>query len=123
MPLPEHYVLGFDEQKIEADGIPNRYWSGLSEPFSTKDLELARQEAGSADQSVAGYPVYLDGEMRRFGLVVLLLLHASLQGSRGDLAAGACSPWDACSFRPPIARGLGRRGLPGDGSGWSSSSP
>ena len=23
-PLPEHYLLGFDEQKVEADGIPNR---------------------------------------------------------------------------------------------------
>ncbi len=24
-PLPEHYLLGFDEQKVEADGMPERY--------------------------------------------------------------------------------------------------
>ena len=26
VPLPEHYVLGFDEQKIETEGFPNRLW-------------------------------------------------------------------------------------------------
>src|SRR5262249_46654885 len=25
MPLPEHYLLGFDEQKIETEGVPHRY--------------------------------------------------------------------------------------------------
>jgi Dolichyl-phosphate-mannose-protein mannosyltransferase len=65
-PLPEHYLLGFDEQKVEADGIPNRYRKAFA-ALNKKDVDLARQEAGSADQAVEGYPVYLDGEMRRSG--------------------------------------------------------
>jgi hypothetical protein len=66
VPLPEHYLLGFDEQKVEADALPNRYRRAF-EALKKKDLELARKEAGSADQSVAGYPVYLNGVMRRSG--------------------------------------------------------
>jgi 4-amino-4-deoxy-L-arabinose transferase-like glycosyltransferase len=64
--LPEHYLLGFDEQKIEADGFPNRYRRAF-DALNAGDIELAGEEAGSSDQSVAGYPVYLDGEMRRSG--------------------------------------------------------
>ena len=65
-PLPEHYLLGFDEQKIEADGFPVRYTKAF-EALRKKDVELARQEALSSDQTVEGYPVYLDGTMRRSG--------------------------------------------------------
>jgi hypothetical protein len=64
--LPEHYLLGFDEQKVEADGMPNRY-SRAFKALREGDLELASREAGSADQTVEGYRVYLDGEMRRSG--------------------------------------------------------
>jgi hypothetical protein len=66
VPLPEHYLLGFDEQKVEADGMPsrlNRAWNALE----AGDIELARKEAVSTDPSVVGYPVYLNGEMRRSG--------------------------------------------------------
>jgi hypothetical protein len=65
-PLPEHYMLGFDEQKIESEGIPNR----LSRAYSALrkgDLESARRKAVSSDESVGGYPVYLNGEMRNSG--------------------------------------------------------
>jgi 4-amino-4-deoxy-L-arabinose transferase-like glycosyltransferase len=46
VPLPEHYLLGFDDQKLEAEGIPKNL------------LPNARAQAG--DETV-GYPVYLDG--------------------------------------------------------------
>lgn len=49
--LPRHYLLGFDEQKIEADGIP-RAWI---DPVAARPGEMT------------GYPVYLDGELRRHG--------------------------------------------------------
>lgn len=50
-PLPKHYLLGFDEQKLEADGIP-LMWSDKR----VKDPDI-----------VQGYTVYLDGELRRTG--------------------------------------------------------
>ena len=50
-PLPRHYLLGFDEQKIEADGIP----MGWLDP-----------KAPNPDE-ITGYPVYLDGQLRRTG--------------------------------------------------------
>ena len=65
-PLPEHYLLGFDEQKIEADGIPNRF-RRAGEALAAGDVERARREAASADRSVSGYPVYLNGELRQSG--------------------------------------------------------
>jgi hypothetical protein len=65
-PLPEHYLLGFDEQKVEADGIPNRL-RRAHKALQEGDVELARKEAGSADESVGGYPVYLNGVLRNSG--------------------------------------------------------
>ncbi len=50
-PLPRHYLLGFDEQKIEADGVP-LIWLNPNYPDSDE---------------VTGYPVYLDGVLRRHG--------------------------------------------------------
>ncbi len=49
-PLPRHYLLGFDEQKIEADALP----AGWIDPNAPPD-------------AVSGYPVYLDGVLRRHG--------------------------------------------------------
>jgi hypothetical protein len=46
VPLPEHYLLGFDDQKMEAEGIPQNLLPG------------AGPQAGV---DVQGYPVYLDG--------------------------------------------------------------
>jgi Dolichyl-phosphate-mannose-protein mannosyltransferase len=50
-PLPAHYLLGFDDQKIESEGIP----AGWSHPGVTDP------EANS------GYTVYLDGVLQRSG--------------------------------------------------------
>jgi 4-amino-4-deoxy-L-arabinose transferase-like glycosyltransferase len=50
-PLPKHFLLGFDEQKIEADGVPQQ-WLTPDYPDPT---------------AVTGYPVYLDGVHRRHG--------------------------------------------------------
>ncbi len=49
VPLPKHYMLGFDDQKLEAEGIPNKFL----------DLKLVGQEG---DQ-LQGYPVFLRGKL------------------------------------------------------------
>ena len=51
-PLPKHYLLGFDEQKIETEGIPAYYL----------DHEEPRD-----DSRLLGYSVYLNGELRQGG--------------------------------------------------------
>jgi hypothetical protein len=51
IPLPSHYLLGFDDQKLEADGIPNKFF----------DPRLS----GRVGDEVQGYPVFLDGELRQ----------------------------------------------------------
>jgi hypothetical protein len=48
-PLPKHYLLGFDDQKIEAEGIPRKF--------------LSPSVSGPEADTVDGYPVYLDGEL------------------------------------------------------------
>ncbi|AMV39373.1 ArnT family glycosyltransferase [Planctomyces sp. SH-PL62] len=65
-PLPEHYLLGFDEQKLEADGIPLRLDRAFA-ALKAGDVEAARVEAASSDRSSAGYSVYLNGELRGTG--------------------------------------------------------
>jgi len=54
-PLPLHYLLGFDEQKLESEGVPKRW-------FPPKE----RASIAESDE-VTGYPVYLDGQLRRTG--------------------------------------------------------
>ena len=49
VPLPVHYMLGFDEQKLEAEGIPNKF--------------LTDQPPGAEGDELQGYPVYLDGQL------------------------------------------------------------
>ena len=49
-PLPYHFLAGFDDQRIETEGIP-RSW--------------VDPEAGPGETS--GYPVYLDGTLRETG--------------------------------------------------------
>lgn len=65
-PLPEHYLLGFDEQKLEADGIPIRFQRAY-ELLAAGDVEGARRMAASPDRSTGGYLVYLNGEVRGTG--------------------------------------------------------
>ncbi len=59
-PLPEHYMLGFDEQKIEAEGIPSSF--------------TGTPEQESSDQSNRGYSVYLNGSLHRSGWRYYFLL-------------------------------------------------
>ncbi len=67
-PLPEHYVLGFDEQKIETEGIPERFSTAWrrerSQPGSIA-RELAVPEP--FNEKSLGYRVYLNGELRERG--------------------------------------------------------
>jgi hypothetical protein len=46
VPLPAQYLLGFDDQKLEADGLPVRAFN-----------------PGAPADALQGYPVYLDGEL------------------------------------------------------------
>jgi hypothetical protein len=55
-PLPKHYVLGFDEQKLETEGMPKQFFAANS-----------RGGEGGDDDDVLGYTVYLDGELRQPG--------------------------------------------------------
>jgi 4-amino-4-deoxy-L-arabinose transferase-like glycosyltransferase len=81
-PLPEHYVLGFDEQKIEAEGIPRRFRAAMaahalapadadSKPADAAArgdrLASAPSATESSDETSEGYPVYLNGVLRRTG--------------------------------------------------------
>jgi hypothetical protein len=74
-PLPSYYLLGFDEQKIEADGFP-RHWV---EPDVTDKTETT------------GYPVYLDGVMRRHGWWYYYLFTLLYKVPEGTLALAAGS--------------------------------
>jgi Dolichyl-phosphate-mannose-protein mannosyltransferase len=62
-PLPEHYLLGFDEQKIETEGIPVRLWKAVR----TNQVAGALAVPESPDEEKTGYSVYLNGELRRTG--------------------------------------------------------
>ena len=69
-PLPEHYVLGFDEQKIETEGIPERYYRAVNiSDEATRDrlVEQEREIPESVAETKEAYPVYLNGELRRTG--------------------------------------------------------
>jgi len=52
VPLPRHYLLGFDEQKIETEGMPAYFLDSRLTPDDTR---------------TTGYSVYLDGVLRRTG--------------------------------------------------------
>jgi len=62
-PLPEHYVLGFDEQKSETEGLPTRFETAVR----TGAVDEARAVPESSDEEKTGYSVYLNGVMRRNG--------------------------------------------------------
>ncbi len=82
-PLPEHYVLGFDEQKIETEGVPP-LWDRAVPPINERALDRGRAgDAGGEpmadsvaallespeipDEQIEGYPVYLNDVVRRTG--------------------------------------------------------
>lgn len=53
-PLPADYLIGFDEQKMEAEGIPPKATLYADDP-AVREAER---------EGVRGYPVYLDGDLR-----------------------------------------------------------
>jgi hypothetical protein len=70
-PFPKHYLLGFDEQKIETEGIPIRFTKAAQagKDQIAKKRAIAEQRAipeGPGDERGA-YPVYLNGQLRRTG--------------------------------------------------------
>ena len=52
-PLPAEFMLGFDDQKIDAEGVPTKY--------------LRPNDTGVGPNDVEGYPVYLNGIVRGSG--------------------------------------------------------
>jgi hypothetical protein len=83
-PLPEHYLLGFDEQKVESEAIPNRLKRAADALLRKGRRDLALQELRSPDESVSGYPVYLDGELSDSGwwyYYILALLYKVPEGT------------------------------------------
>jgi hypothetical protein len=52
-PLPADFLMGFDDQKIDAEGIPAKY--------------VRPDDPTVAETEVEGYPVYLNGEIRGSG--------------------------------------------------------
>ncbi len=70
VPLPRHYLEGFDEQKIETEGIPNRYFAAVEIQGPRQKaavIEQLRRTPESDRESRQAYLVYLDGELRRTG--------------------------------------------------------
>jgi len=67
-PLPEHYILGFDEQKIETEGIPDRFSAAWARE-ENQPGSIAREQAvaESSNEKSSGYRVYLNGELRDGG--------------------------------------------------------
>jgi hypothetical protein len=63
VPLPEHYLLGFDEQKIETEGLPVRYATSMR----TGTIDEERGVPQTDRDETQGYWVYLDGELRHTG--------------------------------------------------------
>ncbi len=74
VPLPRHYLEGFDEQKIETEGIPSRYFAAVEAARSFPDprrkaavIDQLRRTPESDREDRQAYLVYLDGELRRTG--------------------------------------------------------
>jgi hypothetical protein len=86
IPLPAHYLLGFDDQKMEAEGIPQK----ILEPGIK----------GPAGEEIKGYPVYLDGVLSQrswWSYYLFALLYKVPEGTWLlwvlSLIVLAASPW------------------------------
>ena len=89
VPLPEHYLLGFDEQKIETEGLPRRFIWRSRLPGGSRNPAVIEEARGwpetASDETKDAYPVYLNGELRqtRVGGTII------------------CSPWSTRSRKGP----------------------
>ncbi len=69
-PLPRHYLEGFDEQKIETEGMPSRYFAAVEIENPRRKaaaIEAVRRTPESDTEDRQAYSVYLDGELRHTG--------------------------------------------------------
>ena len=87
-PLPKHYLLGFDEQKLEAEGIPKLF---LNENWD-----------GDPDE-IQGYPVYLNGVLRETGWWYYYLDALAYKVPEGTLALVALT-LAVLAFVPRVRR-------------------
>ena len=95
-PLPEHYMLGFDEQKLESEGLPFRFFQGVSTirergrpaQLIAAGASRSRRSSGRAERD--DYSVYLDGEMQRTGWWYYYLM-AWFKVPGGDVVPGRFS--------------------------------
>jgi hypothetical protein len=70
MPLPEHYLLGFDEQKIETEGLPTRFLKAVQAKdaaLRAQKVEQERLKPETAHEEKSVYRVYLNGVLRTTG--------------------------------------------------------
>ncbi len=109
-PLPEHYVLGFDEQKIDTEGIPARFFQAIMSPDLAVRARMIAQEQEipeSPTEKKGAYPVYLNGELRRTGWWYYYLLTLVYKVPGRDLAPRH-SFARLAQVREPLGLGVGR---------------
>jgi hypothetical protein len=73
-PLPAPFLEGFDLQKLDAEGIPERF-----------------VDPNAPEDAVSGYPVYLDGELRSSGWWYYYLAALAYKVPEGTWALGLLS--------------------------------
>ncbi|MDR3639169.1 MAG: glycosyltransferase family 39 protein [Isosphaeraceae bacterium] len=88
-PLPRHYMLGFDDQKLEADGV----WQRFLVPAEQGD------HMGPEGDAKAGYPVYLDGTLQQKSWSYYYLLALVYKVPEGTWALLALS-WVVLAVSP-----------------------
>ena len=90
-PLPAYYLIGFDLQKLEAEGIPRRWtWRAENGPEPGPD-------------AVQGYPVYLDGVLRETGWWYYYALALAYKVPEGTLALAGLSLVVLVAKRRPLS--------------------
>lgn len=70
-PLPEQFLIGFDLQKLDAEGVPLKFF-----------------DPTASDDEWTGYPVYLDGEIRQRGWWYYYLAAAAFKIPEGTWVIG-----------------------------------
>lgn len=76
VPLPEYFLIGFDLQKLEAEGIPRRFI-----------------DASAPEGEIIGYPVYLNGVLRSTGWWYYYLAALAYKVPEGIWALFALACW------------------------------
>ncbi len=95
-PLPEYFLIGFDLQKFEAEGIPRHFL-----------------DPDAPEGEIIGYPVYLDGSLQSSGwwyYYLAALAYKVPEGTWGLLVLGlvvlAISPRSRATWADELAVGI-----------------